>query len=99
MLLLAAMHFGFRKIEAIVITLVSTVAACFAIEMVLSRPQWGALATGLVVPTIPNAEAFYIALGILGATVMPHNLYLHTALVQTRDIEKTPVGKRRAIHY
>jgi len=99
MLLLAAMHFGFRKIEAIVITLVTTVAACFAVEVFLSRPEWGALATGLVVPTIPNAEAFYIALGILGATVMPHNLYLHTALVQTRDIEKTSAGKRRAIHY
>ncbi len=99
MLLLAAMHFGFRKIEAIVITLVTTVAGCFAIEVFLSRPEWGALATGLVVPTIPNAEAFYIALGILGATVMPHNLYLHTALVQTRDIEKTSKGKRLAIRY
>ncbi len=99
MLLLAAMHFGFRKIEAIVITLVTTVAGCFAIEAFLSRPEWGALATGLVVPTIPNAEAFYIALGILGATVMPHNLYLHTALVQTRDIEKTSKGKRLAIRY
>jgi manganese transport protein len=99
MLLLAAMHFGFRKIEAIVITLVTTVAACFAIEILLSRPEWGALAVGLVVPTIPNAEAFYIALGILGATVMPHNLYLHTALVQTRDIEKTPEGKRQAIRF
>ena len=99
MLLLAAMHFGFRKIEAIVITLVTTVAACFAIEVFLSKPEWGALAAGLVVPTIPNAEAFYIALGILGATVMPHNLYLHTALVQTRDIEKTSAGKRLAIRY
>jgi manganese transport protein len=99
LLLLTAMHFGFRKIEAIVITLVTTVAACFAIEVVLSRPEWGALATGLVLPTIPNAEAFYIALGILGATVMPHNLYLHTALVQTRDIKTTPAGKRQAIRY
>jgi manganese transport protein len=99
MLLLAAMHFGFRKIEAIVITLVTTVAGCFAIEVFLSRPEWGALATGLAVPTIPDAQAFYIALGILGATVMPHNLYLHTALVQTRDIEKTPAGKRLAIRY
>jgi manganese transport protein len=99
MLLLAAMHFGFRKIEAIVITLVTTVAVCFAIEVVLSRPEWSALAVGLVVPTIPNAEAFYIALGILGATVMPHNLYLHTALVQTRDIQKTAAGKRQAIRY
>ena len=59
----------------------------------------GRFATGLVVPTIPNAEAFYIALGILGATVMPHNLYLHTALVQTRDIDTTVAGKRRAIRY
>jgi manganese transport protein len=99
MLLLVAMHFGFRKIEAIVVTLVATVAVCFAIELVLSRPEWGALATGLIVPTIPNAEAFYIALGILGATVMPHNLYLHSALVQTRDIEKTGAGKRQAIRY
>jgi manganese transport protein len=99
MLLLAAMHFGFRKIEAIVITLVTTVAACFAIQLFLSRPDWGALATGLVVPSIPDAEAFYIALGILGATVMPHNLYLHTALVQTRDIEPTSAGKRQAIRY
>jgi manganese transport protein len=78
---------------------VTTVAACFAIEVFLSRPEWGALATGLVVPTIPDAGAFYIALGILGATVMPHNLYLHTALVQTRDIEKTPAGMRQAIRY
>jgi manganese transport protein len=99
MLLLAAMHFGFRKIEAIVITLVSTVAACFAIQLALSRPEWGPLATGLLVPTIPDADAFYIALGILGATVMPHNLYLHTALVQTRDIDRSVAGKRQAIRY
>ena len=99
LLLLAAMHFGFRKIEAIVITLVTTVAVCFGIEVFLSRPEWGALATGLLVPTVPNAEAFYIALGILGATVMPHNLYLHTALVQTRDIDTTTAGKRLAIRY
>ena len=99
LLLLTAMHFGFRKIEAIVITLVTTVAVCFAIQVFLSQPAWGQLAAGLVIPTIPNAEAFYIALGILGATVMPHNLYLHTALVQTRDIEKTTAGKRQAIHH
>ena len=99
MLLLAAMHFGFRKIEAIVITLVTTVAACFAIEVFLSSPEWGPLAAGLFVPTVPDAAAFYIALGILGATVMPHNLYLHTALVQTRDIQKTSEGKREAIRY
>jgi manganese transport protein len=99
LLLLTAMHFGFRKIEAIVITLVTTVAVCFAVQVVLSKPEWGALATGLFVPTVPNAEAFYIALGILGATVMPHNLYLHTALVQTRDVERTSAGMRQAIRY
>jgi manganese transport protein len=99
LLLLSAMHFGFRKIEAIVITLVTTVAVCFAIQVVLSKPEWGALATGLFIPTVPDAQAFYIALGILGATVMPHNLYLHTALVQTRDIERTSAGMRQAIRY
>jgi manganese transport protein len=93
------MHFGFRKIEAIVITLVTTVAVCFAVQVVLSKPEWGALTTGLLIPTVPNAEAFYIALGILGATVMPHNLYLHTALVQTRDIKRTSEGMRQAIRY
>jgi manganese transport protein len=99
MLLLAAMHFGFRKIEAIVLTLVTTVAVCFAVQIFLSRPDWTGVAVGLAVPTIPSAEAFYIALGILGATVMPHNLYLHTALVQTRDIAPTPAGRRQAIRH
>ncbi|MEZ5313352.1 MAG: Nramp family divalent metal transporter [Thermoanaerobaculia bacterium] len=99
MLLLAAMHFGFRKIEAIVLTLVSTIAFCFAIQIFLARPDWGGVAVGMLVPTIPNAEAFYIALGILGATVMPHNLYLHTALVQTRDIRPDAASRRQAVRY
>ena len=99
MLLLAAMHFGFRKIEAIVLTLVATVAVCFGLQLVLAQPEWGPLMKGMLVPTMPNHEAFYIALGILGATVMPHNLYLHTALVQTRDIGSSVDNKRRAIHY
>lgn len=99
MLLLAAMHFGFRKIEAIVLTLVATVALCFAVQIFLAHPEWSAVAAGLVIPRVPNAEAFYIALGILGATVMPHNLYLHTALVQTRDVEATPESHRQAIRH
>jgi len=99
MLLLTAMHFGFRKIEAIVLTLVSTVGLCFALQIFLSAPDWGGVALGLLVPTLPDQEAFYIALGILGATVMPHNLYLHTALVQTRDIAPTSAGRRLAIRY
>src|SRR5262245_46394479 len=99
MLLLAAMHFGFRKIEAIVLTLVSTIAGSFALQVFLSRPEWGGVLAGLTIPSVPDGEAFYIALGILGATVMPHNLYLHTALVQTRDIAPTPEGRRQAIRY
>ncbi len=99
MLLLAAIHFGFRKIEAVVLTLVTTVAGCFAVQIFLSHPDWSGVAHGLVVPMIPSAQAFYIALGILGATVMPHNLYLHTALVQTRDVAPTSAGRRQAIHH
>jgi manganese transport protein len=97
MLLLTAMHFGFRKIEAIIITLVATVAVCFGVQVFLAHPDWAGVARGTFLPSIPNQEAFYIALGILGATVMPHNLYLHTALVQTRNIEQTPEGRRQAI--
>ncbi len=99
MLLLAAMHFGFRKIEAIVLTLVTTIGASFALQIFLSKPDWGAVALGTFVPTLPDHAAFYLALGMLGATVMPHNLYLHTALVQTRDIEQSSSGKRQAIRY
>jgi manganese transport protein len=99
MLLLAAMHFGFRKIEAIVLTLVSTIGVSFALQILLSKPDWGAVALGTLVPTLPDHAAFYLALGILGATVMPHNLYLHTALVQTRDIEPTREGRRQAIRF
>ena len=99
LLLLGAMRFGFRKIEAIVLTLVATVAVCFAVQVFVSSPDWAAVARGTLVPTLPSRDAFYIALGILGATVMPHNLYLHTALVQTRDVEPTPEGRRVAVRY
>ncbi len=76
-----------------------TVALCFALQVFLAQPDWGAVALGMLVPTLPGKEAFYIALGILGATVMPHNLYLHTALVQTRDIGPTVADKRQAVRY
>jgi manganese transport protein len=99
LVLLAASRFGFRKIEAIVLALVSTVAACFALQVFLSQPDWGAALAGTLVPTLPDRHAFYIALGILGATVMPHNLYLHTALVQTRDVAPTSAGRRLAVRY
>ena len=98
LLLLGMARFGFRKIEAIIVTLVATIGLCFAAEIFFAKPNWGDVATGLV-PSIPNQEAFLISLGILGATVMPHNLYLHTSLVQTRNTDKTPAGVREAIKF
>jgi len=98
LLLLGAMSLGFRKIEAIVITLVATIAICFGLEIFFARPEWGSVAAGLI-PSIPNNDAFLISLGILGATVMPHNLYLHTSLVQTRNADQTPEGKKQSIKF
>jgi manganese transport protein len=95
--LLALMHFGFRKIEAIIVVLVGTIAACFALEIFLAQPDWGGVMRGMVTPSIPNTEALLISLGILGATVMPHNLYLHSSIVQTRAHDRTPEGLRHAV--
>jgi manganese transport protein len=105
-LLLAVQRFGMRKMEAFILVLVSTIGVCLLIEIVLARPAWGEVAGGLLPPLTSSApflfsshEALYVAIGILGATVMPHNLYLHSALVQTRRIERTPDGMRRACLY
>jgi len=100
-LILALQNLGFRLIEAFVIALIGVIAACFAVEMVLVRPEITGVLAGLV-PTpqvVTNPEMLYIALGILGATVMPHNLYLHAAIVQTRRIEPDAASKRAAIRY
>jgi manganese transport protein len=97
LVLLGLMRFGFRKIEAIITVLVATIGGCFALEVFLSRPDWVGVAHGTFVPTLPGNGAFLIAIGILGATVMPHNLYLHSSIVQTRDTERTPAGIRSAI--
>lgn len=99
LVLLAAMRFGFRKLEAIIIALVATVAACFALQLFFVKPDWGAVARGTLVPSMPSAQAFALSLGILGATVMPHNLYLHSALVQTREHGETLEDKRNAIRF
>jgi len=96
LILLGAMRFGFRKLEAIVIALVATIFACFAVNIYLCKPDWGAAAHGLITPSLP-AGALVIAVGILGATVMPHNLYLHSSIVQTRAYEQTGEGKKRAM--
>jgi manganese transport protein len=101
LLLLALQHRGVRVLEALVITLIATVGMCFLFEIVLARPDVGALAAGFV-PTgdlVRNREMLYIAIGILGATVMPHNLYLHSSIVQTRRYEETADGKREAVRF
>jgi manganese transport protein len=89
---------GVRMMEAFIVALILTVGACLAVEIVLSKPQWGSMATGLV-PSLPGEGALYLAIGILGATVMPHNLYLHSALVQSRRITHTPAGIRSGVKY
>lgn len=94
LLLLGLQKFGFRKVEALVTTLIVTIFACFAYEIFLSHPDWSATAKGLMIPTVPNGSVIVI-LGIIGATVMPHNLYLHSSLVQTRLKE----DKAEAIRY
>jgi manganese transport protein len=97
LILLALMRFGFRLIEAIVITLVTTIGVCFAIELIMAKPDLAAIGVGMIKPAIPNFQALYISLSILGATVMPHNLYLHSSIVQTRATEPTEDGLREAI--
>lgn len=99
LLLLGFMKFGFRKIEAIILTLVATIFGCFLFQVFQAGPDWGAVAQGTFVPTMPNKEAFVISLGILGATVMPHNLYLHSSIVQTRKTEESEGGVREAIKF
>lgn len=93
---------GFRYLEAIVIVLIGTIAVLFGFEVLLSHPEWGAVARNLAVPSkaiVTDPRMLYIAIGILGATVMPHNLYLHSSIVQTRDYPRTSEGKREAIRF
>jgi manganese transport protein len=90
-------RFGIRAIEAFILSLVSIIGVCFFLELTLARPDLGSLVTGLV-PRL-NGQNLYIAIGILGATVMPHNLYLHSALVQTRSIGRDEGSKRVACRY
>ena len=84
LILLMLVNVGFRWLEAIIIALVSTIGLCFAITVFMAQPDWPAVAQGALIPTMPNTAALLISLGILGATVMPHNLYLHSSIVQTR---------------
>ncbi|MDR3635703.1 MAG: Nramp family divalent metal transporter [Isosphaeraceae bacterium] len=96
-LLLWLQKWGMRRMEAVILALVATIGACFLIEICMARPDAGAVLTGMV-PSLPPG-ALFVAIGILGATVMPHNLYLHSALVQSRRIGKDLRSKAAACRY
>ena len=92
---------GFRYLEAVVVSLIAVIGGCYLIELLLVRPNAVEIAKGFI-PTpelFTNREMLYIAIGMLGATVMPHNLYLHSSLVQTRAIDRTPEGMKTAARY
>ncbi len=97
LLLLWFQSFGIRTIEAFIMALITVVAACFCVEIFWARPAVSEMVTGLI-PRL-NGDTLYIAIGILGATVMPHNMYLHSALVQTRSIGRDERAKRSACRY
>jgi len=97
-LLLFLQRLGIRKMEAFIIGLVAVVGLSFLVEIILANPSAPEIAKGFI-PSIPNEHALYIAIGIIGATVMPHNLYLHSALVQTRKIQKTTAGIKQALKW
>lgn len=101
LVVLALQHKGFRLIEALVITLIVTMIVIFGIEIALSRPDWGGVLRGFVptAPIVRNSAELYIALGILGATVMPHNLYLHSSVIQTRRHGRSVADLRDAIRW
>jgi manganese transport protein len=92
---------GFRLLEALVIALVATVGVCFFFELWIAKPDLAGVARGFLpsAEILRNREMLYIAIGILGATVMPHNLYLHSSVVQTRKYDESPTGKREAVRY
>ncbi|RAR71697.1 Nramp family divalent metal transporter [Flavobacterium aciduliphilum] len=97
-LLLFLINKGIRKMEAFIIALVVVIGFSFLIEMLFAQPEMGKVALGFI-PTLPNKEALYIAIGIIGATVMPHNLYLHSSLVQTRKFDRSKTGIKQALKY
>jgi manganese transport protein len=100
LLILLLQRWGFRLVEALVMALIGTIIAMFGVQMFLSRPDYWPVLRNLFIPSpsiVTNPDMLYIAIGILGATVMPHNLYLHSSIVQSRNYKRTPTGKREAI--
>ncbi len=101
-LILLLERWGFRYLESLVIALIGTIVVLFAAQMLLSRPDYWPALTALFVPStsiVASPTMLYIAIGILGATVMPHNLYLHSSIVQSRNYSRSTEGKREAIHF
>ena len=101
LLVLYLQNKGFRLLEALVVALIATVGVCFLFEIILSQPPFGEVMRGFIPSTevVRNPSMLYVGIGILGATVMPHNLYLHSSIVQTRQYEETPSGKREAVRF
>jgi manganese transport protein len=101
LLILLLQQKGFRYLEAFIIALIAIIGVCFAVELVLSKPSIAAIASGLIprAEIVTNPVMLYIAIGILGATVMPHNLYLHSAIVQTRNVDQGDKATREAIRF
>lgn len=101
LVILLLQHRGFRYLEAFVGGLIALIAGCFLYEIIASRPDWLGVLGGLVPhkEVVVNPRALYLALGILGATVMPHNLYLHSSIVQTRAFQRDDAGRRDAIRF
>jgi len=98
-LILWLQNLGFRWIEAFIVTLLGVIAVCFAIQIALADPEWGAVIRGFAPTTdiVRNPDMLYLAIGIIGATVMPHNLFLHSGVVQTRRFGESVEDKREAI--
>jgi manganese transport protein len=97
-LLLFLINKGIRKMEAFIIVLVAIIGFSFVFEMIFAEPELDKVLYGLI-PSLPSSAALYIAIGIIGATVMPHNLYLHSSLVQTRKFDRSPAGIKQALKY
>ncbi|KAA0215889.1 MAG: divalent metal cation transporter MntH [Leptolyngbya sp. PLA3] len=98
LVLLGLQRLGIRKMEAFILALVFTIGVCFIFQIFISRPEWSGVASGFVPGSLSRAE-LYVAIGMLGATVMPHNLYLHSSLAQTRNVQRTRQGIRQACRY
>src|SRR5881396_3742088 len=101
LIVLYMQHKGFRLLEALVVVLIATIAGCFLFEILISKPDAGAVFAGFIprASILKDPDKLYIAIGILGATVMPHNLYLHSSVVQTRSYDETAAGRREAVKF